>query len=92
MRINIELNSKELMQLSSGTKEEIPYEFTIDLYTEAAEITTKEETIVLAALCWSLLTMLPTSIINSLFTEWNSLVTEIQKGLQNNKTIQLRKD
>jgi len=91
MRIKIELNSKEIMQLKKGSKEEMEYEYTIEIYTEAEKVTIKEETVIYTAVCWSLLTMLPYSIINSLFIEWNNLVKQIQNGLQNKKTIQLKK-
>lgn len=82
MKINISANSKELATLVKNDGDIIKYEFDIDIYTESKkEITTKEETAILASIFWALCTLLPHTIISNVFKKWNSIVKELQKGL-----------
>lgn len=91
MRINIELNSKELHILREDNKEPISYEFLIDLYTESnKEISAKEETLIFTGVFWALCTMLPSTIINVLFKQWNELVSQLTTGLKEGKTVSIK--
>lgn len=88
MKINIELNTKELDCLINDEDSPIEYKFVIDLYTESrTEITSKEEIAVLAGLFWALCTMLPYTIIHLLFKKWNDLVTELKNGLEQGDNV-----
>jgi len=83
MKINIILNSKELATLVGDSRDPIPYDFEIDIYTESQKtITPKQETAIFAGLFWALCTMLPHSIIAQIFRKWNTIVEDLQKGLQ----------
>lgn len=91
MKINIELNSKELHILSEDNKEPISYEFLIDLYTESnKEISAKEETLIFTGVFWALCTMLPSTIVHVLFKQWNELVEQLNKGLQEGKSVSIK--
>jgi hypothetical protein len=88
MKINIELNSNELDSIVNDTDQPIEYNFLIDLYTESrTEISSKEETAILSSLFWALCTMLPYTIIHSLFKKWNDLVIELQEGLHKGDNV-----
>lgn len=88
MKINIEINTKELDTLMSDKEEPIEYNFNIDLFTEArSEITHSEETAIYAGLFWALATMLPYTIIQLIFTKWNNTVKELREGLKEGKQV-----
>lgn len=83
MKINIRLNSKELATLVGDSREPIPYDFEIDIYTESAKtISKKQETAIFAGLFWALCTILPHVIIAQVFRKWNTIVEDLQKGLK----------
>lgn len=94
MKINIELNTKELdILLNDKGTQSLEYLFTIDLYTEARkELTTKEETVIYAGLFWALITMLPSSLIHHLFKQWNTLVKELSEGLSKGNSVSIKSD
>ena len=39
---------------------------------------------------WALCTMLPSTIIHTLFKQWNELVKELSKGLSTGKTVNIK--
>lgn len=82
MKIDIELNTKELDCLINDENTPIEYKFNISLYTESrTEISSKEEVAILSGLFWALCTMLPYTIIHLIFKKWNNKVLEIKEGL-----------
>ena len=91
MKINIDLNTKELSSLVGDTKDPIGYDFEVNLYTESKDrvISSREELSIFSGIFWALCTMLPNSILVSLFKAWNKLAEDIQKGLQDGKKIQI---
>jgi hypothetical protein len=91
MKINIELNSKELDILSKDSKDPISYEFLIDVYTESRkELSPQEETMIFTGVFWALCTMLPSTIIHTLFKQWNELVKQLTQGLNEGKTVAIK--
>ena len=87
MKIKIEINSKELSTLVGDSREPIAYDFEIDVYTESQKtIGNKQETAIFAGIFWALCTMLPHSIIASIFKKWNMIVEELQQGIRNKAT------
>lgn len=91
MKINIDLNSKELDILTKDSKDPISYEFLIDVYTESRkELSAKEETMIFTGVFWALCTMLPSTIIHALFKQWNELVKELSNGLSTGKTVNIK--
>lgn len=91
MKVNIELNTKELDILTSNKEEPLEYKFTIDLYTESRDsISGTEEVAILSGLFWALCTMLPYTIIHLLFKKWNDLVIELKEGLDKGDQVILK--
>ena len=83
MKIKIDVNSKELATLVGDSRDPIPYDFEIDIYTESQKtISKKQETAIFAGLFWALCTMLPHTIIQQVFLKWNKIVEDLQKGLK----------
>jgi len=87
MKINISINSKELATLVGDSRDPIKYDFEIDIYTESQKtISKKQETAILGSLFWALCTVLPHTIIAQIFRKWNTIVEDLQKGLQEKAT------
>jgi hypothetical protein len=83
MKINIDVNTKEVDTLVNDEDQPIEFEFLINLYTESrTEITSQEEVAVLGGLFWALCTMLPHTIIHLIFKKWNDKIIELKAGLK----------
>ena len=83
MKIKVELNSKELSTLIGDTRDPVGYDFEIDIYTESQKtITEKQEAAIFGGIFWALCTMLPHTIIASVFRKWNNIVKDLQSGLK----------
>lgn len=91
MKIKIELNTKELSSLVGDSKEAIPFDFEIDLYTESRkEISKREETSIFTGIFWALCTMLPPAVIQNVFKKWNEIVQELNEGLKEGKQVSIK--
>jgi hypothetical protein len=89
MKVNIELNSKELFLLKSGEKP-VGINFKIDVYTEASEVDKQDEKVIFTGLFWALCNMLPVVVVQEVFKQWNKIVENLHKGVEEGKTLKVK--
>lgn len=78
MKIKVEVNSKELDVLLKGdSKSKIKFEYEVDLYTEGRAPNKQEENVILGAIFWALMTLLPHGLVKQYFLHWNKVVEEL---------------
>jgi len=81
MRVKIELNSKELSALVGDSKDDIEWDWEINVYTESGSVSKRGELAVFAGMYWALMTMLPHRIVNNFTLKWNSIIEEFQSKM-----------
>lgn len=76
MRVKIELNSKELSALVGDSKDDIEWNWEIDVYTESGSVSKRGELAVFAGMYWALMSMLPHTIVNNFTEKWNKIIED----------------
>jgi len=82
MKVNITLNSKELNALVCGSKEDIEYNWEIDVYTESGSVSKKGELAVFAGVYWALMNMLPWRIVAKFAQRWNEIINDFHSKVR----------
>lgn len=82
MKVKVELNSKELSALVGDSKDDIKWDWEIDVYTESGSVSKRGELAVFAGMYWALMTMLPHTIVNNFTHKWNSIIEDFQAKVQ----------
>ena len=81
MKVKVELNSRELSALVGDSKEDIEWDWEIDVYTESGSVNKRSELAIFGGMYWALMSMLPHRIVNQFTLKWNSIIEDFQSKI-----------